>query len=53
MKKFSATNLYNSSRRTIYILVISSYDEIKVNLFIKTISLIVYETTRKIHKIYE
>jgi hypothetical protein len=39
MKKFSATNLYNSSRWTIYILVISSYDEIKVDLFIKTISL--------------
>ena len=40
MKKFSTTNLYNSSRCTIYILVISSYDKIKVNLFRKTISLV-------------
>jgi hypothetical protein len=44
MKKFSTTNLYNSSRYTDYILVISSYVKIKVDLFIKTISLVVYET---------
>ena len=34
MKSFSITDLYNSSRRTIYILIISSYDKIKVNFFI-------------------
>jgi hypothetical protein len=43
---FSTINLYNSSLCTIYILNISSYDKIKVNLFIKPISLVVYETTR-------
>jgi hypothetical protein len=53
MKKFSTTNLYNSSRCTIYILNISSYDKIKVNLFIKPISLVVYETTRDMYKICE
>jgi hypothetical protein len=39
MKKFSAINLYDSSRCTIYILIISSYDKIKIKLFIKPISL--------------
>jgi hypothetical protein len=39
MKTFSTTNLYNSSRCIIYILIISSFDKIKVNLFIKHISL--------------
>jgi hypothetical protein len=39
MKKFLTTNLYNSSRCTIYILIVSSYEKIKVNLFIKPISL--------------
>ena len=34
MKKFSTTNLYNSSWCTIYILNISLYDKIKINLFI-------------------
>jgi hypothetical protein len=38
MEKFSTINLYNSSRCTIYILIISSYDKIKVNFFIKPIS---------------
>jgi hypothetical protein len=48
MKRFSTANLYNSSRHTIYILIISLFDKIKVNLFIKPISLIVYETTRDV-----
>jgi hypothetical protein len=39
MKKNLTTNLYNSSRCTIYILIVYSYDKIKVNLFIKPISL--------------
>jgi hypothetical protein len=39
MKKFSTTNLYNSSWCTICILNISSYDKIKINLFIKPMSL--------------
>jgi hypothetical protein len=47
------TNLYNSSRSTIYILIISSYDKIKVNLFIKSIFFVVYETTRNMYKICE
>jgi hypothetical protein len=52
MKKFSTTNLYNSSRYTIYILIIFSYDKIKVNLFIKHISLVVYESTKEMYKIF-
>jgi hypothetical protein len=51
MKKNSITNLYNSSWCTIYILNISSYDKIKVNLFLKPISLVVYEITREVYKI--
>jgi hypothetical protein len=39
MKKFWTINLYNSSWCTIYILNIFSYDKIKINLFIKPISL--------------
>jgi hypothetical protein len=53
MKTFSTTNLYNSSRCTIYILIISSYDKIKVNLFIKSISLVVYDTIREMYKIFK
>jgi hypothetical protein len=34
-------------------LVIYSYDKIKVNVFIKTISLVVYKTTREMYKICE
>ena len=34
MKKFSTTKLYNSSRCTMFVLVFSSYDKVKVNLFI-------------------
>jgi hypothetical protein len=37
MKK-STTNLYNSSIYTIYILIISFYDKLKVNLFMKHLS---------------
>ena len=33
MKKFSTTKLYNSSRCTMFVLVFSSYDKVKVNLF--------------------
>ena len=39
MKKFSTKKLYNSSKYTIFILFISSYDKIKVNLFTKFINL--------------
>jgi hypothetical protein len=48
MKKFSTTKLYNTSRCIIFILVIFSYDKIKVNLFTELIyiSLVVYETIR-------
>jgi hypothetical protein len=53
MEKFSTTNFYNSSRYTIYILIISSYDKIKINLFIKPISLVVYEITKEMYKIFE
>jgi hypothetical protein len=53
MKKVLTTNLYNSSKCTIYILIVSLYDKIKVNLFMKHISLVVYETTREMYKIYE
>jgi hypothetical protein len=52
MKRFSTANLYNSSRHTIYILIISLFDKIKVNLFIKPISLIVYETTRDVQDLW-
>jgi hypothetical protein len=53
MKKFSTTDLYNSSRYTIYILIIFLYDKIKVNLFIKAVSLVVYKTKREIYEIRE
>ena len=33
MKKFLTTKLYNSSRCTMFVLVFSSYDKVKVNLF--------------------
>ena len=33
MKKFSTTKLYNSSRCTIFVLIFSSYDKVKINLF--------------------
>ena len=33
MKKFSTTKLYNSSRCTMFVLVFSSYDKVKINLF--------------------
>jgi hypothetical protein len=33
MKKFSTTKLFNSSRCTMFILVICSFDKMKVNLF--------------------
>ena len=33
MKKFSTTNLYNSLRCTMFVLVFSSYDKVKINLF--------------------
>jgi hypothetical protein len=52
MKRFSSTNLYDSSRCTIYILIISSYDKIKSKFVNKTyISLVVYETKRDMYKI--
>jgi hypothetical protein len=53
MKKVSTTNMYSSS--ICYILAISSYDKIKVNLFRKKnyISLVVYETIREMYKIYK
>jgi hypothetical protein len=35
MKKILTTKLYNSSRCIIFILVISSYDKVKINLFTK------------------
>ena len=33
MKKFSTTKLYNSSRCAMFVLVFSSYDKVKINLF--------------------
>ena len=33
IKKFSTTKLYNSSRCTMFVLVFSSYDKVKINLF--------------------
>jgi hypothetical protein len=50
MKKFSTTNLYNSSRCTIYILVISSHDKKKF-IHKNYTSLVDYETTREMYKI--
>ena len=39
MKNFSTTKLYNFSRSTKFILVISSFDKATITLFIKSISL--------------
>ena len=33
IKKFSTTKLYNSSRCTMFVLIYSSYDKVKINLF--------------------
>ena len=53
MKKFSTTKLYNSSR-CMFVLVFSSYDKVKINLFTNLTYLsYVYETTREIYKICE